>query len=269
MKRKKKFRNRNLKILILLLIISIIGIIFIIKENTKYNFKPKVNTNYFNRELFKVNDSLNNIGKLNKKLNNENPVSNNFNDIITSKKKVKLSSSEKNETVNDTFKNNENEKPVITSVPVVGMVSAVNIEEARKLDEEVSKVPENFEKSNYTNSSSSYSTEVLMNVSDSDIGLRLNKALKLMKLGHTITAMEQMRKISRENKKYIAVWHNLALGYLMQHDKNNAIKCINKLEKLVNSNRNRKKLDNILELAKDNKLAEALVKLRELKPSED
>jgi hypothetical protein len=163
----------------------------------------------------------------------------------------------------------ENEKSVAISAHAVEISGISNNEAARKLDENVSKPIEDFYKPNYPNSSSSYSTEVVMNVSDSDIGLRLNKALILLKSGDTLTAMDQMRGIARESKKFIAVWHNLALEYLVQHDKNNAYKCIIKLDKLANSKRIKKKLDEILELTKENKLTEAFKKLKGLKPEEE
>ncbi len=278
-KREIFIKKRIFVFLALFLVLIIVGIFLIIERELKSNYKRKIigNNNYPERS--NINDSLKSGEKQKTKaiinLEKTNEISQNINSAtikaneINSTEQVKLTSGEKNENAEDAFKNHEKEKPVKTYVATVDLTSAINNDYARKLDEEVSKIPENFGKIKYPNSSSSYSTEVSMNVSDSDIGLRLNKALILLKAGDTITAMGRMREIARENKKFIAVWHNLALVYIMQHDKNSAIKSINKLEKLVNSNRIKKKLNYIFDLTNTNKFSEAQIKLRELKPGEE
>lgn len=114
----------------------------------------------------------------------------------------------------------------------------------------------------------SVKTDDIITVSDSDAGLRLDRALKIMKLGDTLTAMGQMRDIAKGNRKYVAVWHHLTIGYLAQHDKSNAIKSLNKLLKLSNSDRIKKKINEVLKLSKDDRLDEALKKLKALKPDE-
>ncbi len=105
-------------------------------------------------------------------------------------------------------------------------------------------------------------------VSDSDAGLQLNRALKLVKAGDTLTALDQIKDITKTNRKYVAAWHNLTILYLSQHDKNNVIKSLTKLQKLANSDRTKKKINEALKLSKEDKLDEALKKMRELKPEE-
>ncbi len=108
----------------------------------------------------------------------------------------------------------------------------------------------------------------IMTVSENDADLRLNNALKILNSGDTLLAIEQMRDIAKENRRYLAVWHHLTLVYLQQNDKVNAIKCLNKLLKLVNSGRIKKTIKEVLHLSEKDRFDDALKKFKDLKPDD-
>jgi tetratricopeptide (TPR) repeat protein len=106
----------------------------------------------------------------------------------------------------------------------------------------------------------------IMTVSENDAGLRLNNALKILNSGDTLLALEQMRGIAKDNRRYLAVWHHLTLVYLQQNDKVNAVKCLNKLLKLVNSDRIKKTIKEVLHQSEKDRFDDALKKFKDLKP---
>jgi tetratricopeptide (TPR) repeat protein len=105
-------------------------------------------------------------------------------------------------------------------------------------------------------------------VSESDAGYKLNKAILTLKAGDTIAAIEQMSAIANENKKFVAVWHNLSICYLQQRDKAKAVRSLTKLEKIVFNNKTRKKINQVIDRSSNEDFEGALKILKELKAEE-
>jgi len=105
-------------------------------------------------------------------------------------------------------------------------------------------------------------------VSENDAGYKLNQALLVLKSGDTLTAIDQMNEIAKENKKFVAVWHHLSLCYLGLNEKLKAVRSLNKLEKSVFNVKTKKRLNQVIDHANHEDFEGAIKILKELKSDE-